>query len=183
MIIGFMRRKSLAKGVIHISFTCNILAADKHSHMKSALAWWSHLMETFSVLLDICVGNSPVPGEFPEKTPVTRSFDVFFDLRLNKRLSKQPWGWWLKRHRAHYDVIVMACFHSSARSSHHPHSVLPADFSTTDFMLIAMPFGIWATSLIYLFIAWIQAMENQGDGKSWYQIIVPTSVVTLNVFL
>ena len=30
------------------------------------------------------------PGEFPTQRPVTRSFDVFFDLRLNKRLSKQP---------------------------------------------------------------------------------------------
>ena len=34
-------------------------------------------------------GNSPVPGEFPTQRPVTRSFDVYFDLRLNKRLSKQ----------------------------------------------------------------------------------------------
>ena len=39
-------------------------------------------------------------GEFtghrwiPAQRPVTRSFDVFFDLRLNKRLSKQSWGWW-----------------------------------------------------------------------------------------
>ena len=46
-------------------------------------------METFSGLLAICVGNSPVTGEFPAERPVTRSFDVFFDLRLNKRLSKQ----------------------------------------------------------------------------------------------
>ena len=46
-------------------------------------------METFSVLLAICGGNSPVTGEFPAQRPVTRSFDVFFDLRLNKRLSKQ----------------------------------------------------------------------------------------------
>ena len=38
-------------------------------------------------------GNSPVPGEFPTQRPVTRNFDVFFDLRLNKRLSKQWWGW------------------------------------------------------------------------------------------
>ena len=51
-------------------------------------------METFSALLAICAGNSPVPGEFPAQKPVTRSFDVFFDLRLNKRLSKQWWGWW-----------------------------------------------------------------------------------------
>ena len=36
------------------------------------------------------------PGEFPTQGPVTRSFDVSFDLRMNKRLSKQPWGWWLE---------------------------------------------------------------------------------------
>ena len=57
-------------------------------------SWWRHQMETFYALLAICAGNSPVPGEFPTKRPVTRSFDVFFDLRLNKWLSKQSWGWW-----------------------------------------------------------------------------------------
>ena len=53
-------------------------------------------METFSVLLAICAGNSPVPGEFLAQRPVTQNFDVFFDLRLNKRLSKQSWGWWFE---------------------------------------------------------------------------------------
>ena len=33
---------------------------------------------------------------WPSQRPVTRSFDVFFDLRLNKRLSKQSWGWWFE---------------------------------------------------------------------------------------
>ena len=42
-------------------------------------------METISALLAICAVNSPVTGEFLSQTPVTRSFDVFFDLRLNKR--------------------------------------------------------------------------------------------------
>ena len=51
--------------------------------------WWRHQMETFSALLAIRAGNSPVPGEFPAQRPVTRSFDVFFDLRLNERLRKQ----------------------------------------------------------------------------------------------
>ena len=41
--------------------------------------WWRHQMETFSALLAICAGN----GEFPAQRPVTRNFDVFFDLRLN----------------------------------------------------------------------------------------------------
>ena len=58
--------------------------------------WWRHQMETFSALLAICAGNSPVPGEFPTQRPVTRSFDVYFDLRPNKRLSKQSWGWWFE---------------------------------------------------------------------------------------
>ena len=51
-------------------------------------------MEAFSALLAICAENSPVPGEFPAQRPVTRSFDVLFDLRPNKRLGKQSWGWW-----------------------------------------------------------------------------------------
>ena len=53
-------------------------------------------METISALLAICAGNSPVTGEFPAQRPVTQSFDVFFDLRQNKRLSKQSWGWWFE---------------------------------------------------------------------------------------
>ena len=59
-------------------------------------SWWRHQMETFSTLLAICAGNSPIPGEFPTQRPVTRSFDGFFDLRLNKRLNKQPWGSWFE---------------------------------------------------------------------------------------
>ena len=50
-------------------------------------------METFSALLAIRAENSPVTGEFPARRPVTRIFDVLFDLRLNKRLSKQSWDW------------------------------------------------------------------------------------------
>ena len=53
-------------------------------------------METFSALLAICAGNSPVTGEFPAQRPVTRSFEVFFDLCLNKRLIKQSWCWWFE---------------------------------------------------------------------------------------
>ena len=51
--------------------------------------------DIFRVTGPLC-GNSPVPGEFPAQRPVTRSCDVFVDLRLNKRLSKQSWGWWFE---------------------------------------------------------------------------------------
>ena len=58
--------------------------------------WWRHQMETFFALLALCAWNSPVPGEFPARSPVARSFDVFLDVRLNKRLSKQSWCWWFE---------------------------------------------------------------------------------------
>ena len=53
-------------------------------------------METFSALLAICAGNSPVTGEFPAQRPVSRSYDVSFDLHLNKRFSTQSGGWWFE---------------------------------------------------------------------------------------
>ena len=49
----------------------------------------------FRVTGPLC-GEFTGPGEFPAQRPVTRSFDIFFDLRPNKRLSKQPWGWWFE---------------------------------------------------------------------------------------
>ena len=63
---------------------------------RQTITWWRHQKETFSALQAICAGNSPVTGEFPTQRPVTQSFDVFFDLRLHERLSKQLWGWWLQ---------------------------------------------------------------------------------------
>ena len=81
-------------------------------------SWWHNQMETFSALLAICAGNSPVPGEFPAQRPVTRNFHVFFDPRLNKRLSKQSWGCWLEslsrplwRHCNVYVGLSLFCCH------------------------------------------------------------------------
>ena len=62
----------------------------------ASLAWWSHQMETLSALLALCAGNSPVTVEFPAQRPVKQNIDVFFDLCLNKWLSKQSWGWWFE---------------------------------------------------------------------------------------
>ena len=49
---------------------------------------------------------------FPSQRPVTRSFGVFFDLRLNKRLSKHRNAGDTRRHRAHYDVTVMMAIYT-----------------------------------------------------------------------
>ena len=50
----------------------------------------------FRVTGSLCAGNSPVTGKFPPQRPVTRSFDIFFDLRLNKWSNKQSWRQWFE---------------------------------------------------------------------------------------
>ena len=68
--------------------------------------WWRHHMETFSALLALCAGNSPVTGEFHAQRPVTRGFHVFFGLCMNGWVNNRKAGD-LRRHRTHYDVTVM----------------------------------------------------------------------------
>ena len=67
-----------------------------YNRTSAVFTWWGHQMETFSVLLVLCVGNSLVTGQFPTQRPVTQSFEISFDLHLNKHLSKQSWGWWFE---------------------------------------------------------------------------------------
>ena len=66
--VGFLRNENMMEAIVSL-----------------AGAWWCHQMETFPALLAICAGNSPVSGGFPAQMPVTLSFDICFDLRLNKR--------------------------------------------------------------------------------------------------
>ena len=84
-------------------FFCRSVTKDKpfanlqsHENSFEELAKWSEMMTpsngTFSALLALCAGNSPVTGEFSPQRPVTQSFD----LRLKKRLSKHSWGWWFE---------------------------------------------------------------------------------------
>ena len=77
-------------------YTSHRSATRSHQLFHMLKSWWRLQMETFSALLAICAGNSPVTGEFPAQKPVTRSFGVFFDPRRNKRLGKQSWGWWFE---------------------------------------------------------------------------------------
>ena len=68
------------------------------SHNHDAVIKWKHCPRHWPFVrgIDRSPVNWPVTGEFPSQRPVTRSFDVFFDQRLKKRLSKQSWDWWLK---------------------------------------------------------------------------------------
>ena len=71
-----------------------------HLRDKTAIAcsWWRHQTETFSASLDLCNAfcevNPPITGGLHSQRPVRRSFDVFFDVPRNKRLSKQSKCWW-----------------------------------------------------------------------------------------
>ena len=72
---------------------------------------WRHQMEIFSVLLALCEGNSPITGEFPLHRPATRSFGVFSDPRLNKRLSKSSRRRWFEtpsRSLCHFNGFALS---------------------------------------------------------------------------
>ena len=65
-----------------------------HLPCSVKFSWRHHQMETFSRFLALCEGNALVTGGFPSQRQVTRSFDVLFDQRLSKRLSKHSTHQW-----------------------------------------------------------------------------------------
>ena len=107
--------------------------------------WWRHQMETFSALLTLCVGSWPVTGEFPSQRPVTRSFGVFFDLHLNKRLSKQWWGRWFET--------------PSCPLWRHCNEHIP-----TCFVVVVLEVFCW---FIYQFTHFIQCCFTSRIGAEW----------------
>ena len=98
ILIGPLWRESTGKSVSTTWHHASTEITDNvHNHSlgwERVSSWWYHQMETFSVLLAFCAGNSLVPSEFPAQGPVMQSFDAFFDLHLNKQLNKQSWGSW-----------------------------------------------------------------------------------------
>ena len=102
-----IKRRSHLEGIYFSSSTRKWESLVKRStkynwyRENQVLLWWHHEIEIFSVLLALCEGNPPVTGGFPLQRPVTQSFDVFFDLRMNKRLSKQSRHRWFKDLRRH----------------------------------------------------------------------------------
>ena len=82
------------------------------------IIWYPNMIASsygniFRVTGPLC-GNFTGHRWIPLQRPVTRSFDVFFYLFLNKQLNKQSQGWWFEtpsrqswRHCNVHDVIVM----------------------------------------------------------------------------
>ena len=90
---------------------------------------WTHLPRYWPF-----AGNSPLIGKFSSQRPLTRSFDVFFDLRLNKQLSKQSWSWWFDSLRLQYYVIVMIpiLFSPTEHSKYRPRTFVPFEIIPCD---------------------------------------------------
>ena len=93
---------SLSRYGHHIAKNCNKFdcCVANLTHVICHNSVWNNMMTSsngnITALLALCAGYSPVTGEVPSQRPVMRSFDVFCELRLNKRLSKQSWGWWFE---------------------------------------------------------------------------------------
>ena len=124
---------------------------------------------TFCVTGHLC-GKSPgTPGEFPTQRPVTRSFDVFFDLRLNKWLSKQWWGGWFEtlsrplwRHRNDHKIaplpvnqpwkVRIMTSHKFTNNSQHSHKKAKHMY------------GIYSIWIIPSHV-WVKIYEGKQDRK------------------
>ena len=70
-------------------------------------AWWSHQMETFSALLALCAGNSPVTGEFPQKGQWRRALMFSLICAWMSGWVNNHKGGNLRCHCAHYEITVM----------------------------------------------------------------------------
>ena len=107
----------------------------------------------FRVTGHLC-GEFTGPGEFPVQSPVMRSFDIFFDLSLNKRLSKQSRGWWFEMQSVHHDVIVMKC-----------HNILHVAHVDNTRIYVAWPMGLKVSakrSILILYPLALLALHNEA---------------------
>ena len=117
-------------------------------------------METFSMLVDFCARNSPVTGEFPAQRPMTRSFDVFFELRLNKRLCKQSWGWWFEMplRPLWCHIMLFLAFEDGFKVLFYPCSILLYMFSL--FLSVAVVESRYHVSLSRHYLCCFRCLRN-----------------------
>ena len=143
-------------------------------------------MEIFPALLAVWAGKSPVTGEIPAQRPVRRSFDDFFDLRLNTRLSKLWWGWWFEtpsrplwRH-SNDKIFAQGPLQLVIDSS--PNDMLLTVFLTVNLALagILLLYHPWVCLLILFYFTSLTLSDyfafpiDSGTYTSlWYNFIMP----------
>ena len=125
---------------------------------------WKHFLRYWAF-----VGNSPVTSEFPAQKLLTRSFDVFFDLRLNIN------GWEnnheaadLRCHRPPYDVTAMQCMSSSQLHAHLSHGAHSAWFIRLWDALFKYTFSKDPYSYISAYVCWIISKNPQHTPCKWF---------------
>ena len=86
---------------------------------KFSSSWWRHHMETFSALLALCAGNSPVTREFPHKGQWCGALMFSFICAWTNGWENNRDACDLRRNRAHYDVTVtfLEIYWSAMRTS------------------------------------------------------------------
>ena len=124
---------------------------------------WRHQMETFSAILALCVWNSPVTGEFSTQRPVTRSFDFYFDQRLNKRLSKQPRGWWFETLSSPLWRHCNGYFRSSSTVMKYDHPSITASFIACCLTILMTPVIVAHSKVISM-----EASYSQRENNRYY---------------
>ena len=143
-------------------------------------------METFSTLLAFCEGNPSVTGGFPLQRPVTRSFAVFFDLRLNKRLNKQSRRRWFEtlscslwRHGNVMCSLYLSLFGRILWSicGHHRGCLYNAIFSDLElcaacWALFMCHHELWPTSGSHRFSS-LNCSLGFAGGKHYQKITIP----------
>ena len=174
----------------HSHSSLRVREVGKQFPWKSVVSWWRHQMETFSALLAICAGNSPATGEFPAQRPVTRSFDVFCDLCLNKRLRKQSWDWWFEtlsrplwRHcdDRYCSWLFVLPLHGLTSICKNYYSSYLSCFTLTDICMWNWPRKMeiicWCILVFYI-------KSQHQDGHEWpylrFQVCGPRKILTYN---
>ena len=109
-------------------------------------------MEIFSALLAFCEENPSITGGFPSQRPMTRSFDVFADRRLNKRANNRDDGN-LRHHRADYDVTLMIYPHRP-RADHQAFSI-----------------SLWMNPSAWTIVSWYPNIHVHRKRASYHVII------------
>ena len=156
----------------HIRYVSELILI--HSNVL-IISWWRHQVEAFSALLAFCAGISPVTGEFPAQRPVTQSLIFSLNCAWTNSWTNNGDAGDLRRHRAHYDVIVMYQLlfpywvQSVPRNLMRWSLVFPSQLLGCDYMICRMIYGLpWIANLVT-----IEAIRQwfQRVTKSWVKII------------
>ena len=139
-----------------------------------------------TALLTCCAGNSPVTGEFPAQRPVTWNLDVFFDLHLNKRLSKQLSRWWFQMPSC---PLWHHCDECSCKSEVLLQEIKDSEnfkqkYTELAFMAMALPSG----KIISGVLPWMRTLQFWGisfqpHAISWLNSNLPRSKSQVNEWM